>query len=63
MGASTDSARCCVTSGSRRPVPTSLLAATDPIGYVHALSAASEAGELVASPGLGDLLWVLRDHR
>ena len=38
------------------------LAETDPIGYVHALAAASEAGELTASPGLGDLLWVLRDH-
>ena len=37
-------------------------ASTDPVGYVHALSLASEAGELVASPGLGDLLWVMRRH-
>jgi hypothetical protein len=39
------------------------LAASDPVGYVHALSLASEAGELVASPGLGDLVWVIRHHR
>jgi SAM-dependent MidA family methyltransferase len=38
------------------------LASTDPVGYVHALSLASEAGELLASPGLGDLLWVMRRH-
>ncbi len=37
-------------------------ASADPVGYVHALSLASEAGELVASPGLGDLLWVMRSH-
>jgi SAM-dependent MidA family methyltransferase len=39
------------------------LADSDPVGYVHALSLASEAGELVASPGLGDLVWVIRHHR
>jgi SAM-dependent MidA family methyltransferase len=49
--------------GMRAARPDISLAATDPIGYVHALSAASEAGELVASPGLGDLLWVISDHR
>jgi len=38
------------------------LAESDPAGYVHALSMASEAGELVASPGLGDLLWIVREH-
>ena len=38
------------------------MAESDPAGYVHALSMASEAGELVASPGLGDLLWVVREH-
>ncbi len=38
------------------------LATSDPVGYVHALSASSEAGELLASPGLGDLHWVLGRH-
>jgi len=39
------------------------LATSDPVGYVNALSASSEAGELVASPGLGDLHWVLATKR
>lgn len=38
------------------------LATSDPAAYVHALSASSEAGELLASPGLGDLHWVLGRH-
>ncbi len=38
------------------------LAGSDPAGYVHALSASSEAGELTASPGLGDLHWVIAMH-
>ncbi len=38
------------------------LATSDPVGYIHALSATSEAEELVASPGLGDLHWVLGRH-
>ncbi len=38
------------------------LATSDPVGYVHALSISSEAGELVASPGLGDLHWVRGRH-
>jgi hypothetical protein len=35
------------------------LAATDPSGYVRALSAATEAAELTAPGGLGDYAWVV----
>ena len=38
--------------------PDIALADSDPIGYVHALSASSEAAELMASPGLGDFAWL-----
>ncbi len=63
VGASTDRQRDMLRDlglASNRPDIT--LATSDPAGYVHALSMASEAGELVASPGLGDLLWILRRH-
>jgi SAM-dependent MidA family methyltransferase len=43
-------------SGRRPPLE---LASTDPAGYVHALSRASEAAELQASPGLGEFWWLL----
>ncbi len=35
------------------------LAASDPAGYVRALSAASEAGELTEHGGLGDFHWIV----
>nr|WP_203687002.1 SAM-dependent methyltransferase [Streptomyces sp. SID14515] len=44
--------------GDRPPLS---LAATDPAGYVRALSAAGEAAELTARGGLGDFGWLL--HR
>ncbi|MFH9138460.1 SAM-dependent methyltransferase [Streptomyces sp. NPDC017524] len=44
--------------GDRPPIG---LAATDPAGYVRALSAAGEAAELTARGGLGDFGWLL--HR
>ncbi len=63
VGASTDRQRDMLRDlGLVTTRPDITLADSDPIGYVHALSIASEAGELVASPGLGDLLWVLREH-
>ncbi|RYU14626.1 hypothetical protein ETU37_02945 [Nocardioides iriomotensis] len=42
--------------GARPPLET---AASDPQGYLRALSSATEAGELTADGGLGDLLWVV----
>ncbi|MFJ8230391.1 SAM-dependent methyltransferase [Streptomyces sp. NPDC094448] len=42
-------------TGARPPLA---LAATDPGAYLRALSAAGEAGELLARGGLGDFLWL-----
>jgi hypothetical protein len=36
------------------------LASTDPPAYVHALSQATAAAQLINSHGLGDFTWVLR---
>lgn len=44
-------------SGQR---PSRELAATDPAGYLRALSAAGEAAELTARGGLGDFGWLLQ---
>jgi SAM-dependent MidA family methyltransferase len=43
-------------TGARPPLD---LAASDPEGYVQALSAASEAGELTEHGGLGDFHWIV----
>jgi SAM-dependent MidA family methyltransferase len=43
--------------------PPRSLAAEDPAGYVHALSAASQAAELVDPAGLGAHLWLLQPVR
>lgn len=39
------------------------LATTDPTAYLNALAAAGEAGELVATSGLGDFWWLITDTR
>jgi SAM-dependent MidA family methyltransferase len=44
--------------GSRPPLE---LAHSDPSAYVRALGAAGEAGELMASGGLGDFWWLVTD--
>ncbi|HEY7043216.1 MAG TPA: SAM-dependent methyltransferase [Nocardioidaceae bacterium] len=46
-------------SAIRPPLP---LASTDPAAYVRGLAQASQAAELVDSPGLGDLYWLLAEH-
>jgi SAM-dependent MidA family methyltransferase len=46
--------------GRRPPLE---LARTDPAGYVRALSAAGEAGELTSRGGLGDFWWIITDRR
>jgi SAM-dependent MidA family methyltransferase len=43
-------------AASRPPLS---LASTDPAGYVRELSRTGEVAELIASPGLGDFLWLV----
>lgn len=42
--------------GRRPPLQ---LATTDPTAYMHALSRATQAAELMATPGLGDFFWLV----
>jgi hypothetical protein len=39
------------------------MASSDPRGYLHGLSSATEAAELTSSPGLGDHWWLLTPCR